>query len=33
MVIIRQIEEMEYKEQEAKAGDWSTGLEGRVGRR
>jgi hypothetical protein len=31
MTIIRQIEEMEYKEQAAKAGAWSTGLEGRVG--
>ena len=31
MAIIRQIEEMEYKEQAAKAGAWSTGLEGRVG--
>jgi hypothetical protein len=30
MAIIRQIEEMEYKEQAAKAGAWSTGLEGRV---
>jgi hypothetical protein len=31
MAIIRQIEEMEYKEQAAKGGAWSTGLEGRVG--
>jgi hypothetical protein len=31
MAIKRQIEEMEYKEQAAKAGAWSTGLEGRVG--
>ncbi len=31
MAIIRQIEAMEYKEQAAKAGAWSTGLEGRVG--
>ena len=31
MVIIRQIEEMEYEEQAAKAGVWSSGLEGRVG--
>jgi hypothetical protein len=31
MAIVRQIEEMEYKEQAAKAGAWSTGLEGRVG--
>jgi hypothetical protein len=31
MTIIRHIEEMEYKEQAAKAGVWSTGLEGRVG--
>jgi hypothetical protein len=31
MAIIRQIEEMEYKEQAAKAGAWSTGLGGRVG--
>ena len=31
VVIIRQIEEMEYKEQAAKAGSWSTGLEGRGG--
>ncbi len=30
MAIIRQIEEMEYKEHAAKAGAWSTGLEGRV---
>jgi hypothetical protein len=30
MVIICEIEEMEYKQQEAKAGAWSTGLEGRV---
>jgi hypothetical protein len=30
MPIIRQIEEMEYKEQAAKTGAWSTGLEGRV---
>ena len=28
---IRQIEEMKYEEQAAKAGAWSTGLEGRVG--
>ena len=31
LAIIRRIEEMEYKEQAAKAGAWSTGLEGRVG--
>jgi hypothetical protein len=31
MASVRQIEEMEYKEQAAKAGAWSTGLEGRVG--
>ena len=31
MVIICEIEEMEYKQQEAKAGAWSTGLEGLVG--
>jgi hypothetical protein len=31
MAIIRQIEEMEYKEQAAKAGACSTGLGGRVG--
>jgi hypothetical protein len=31
MASIRQIEEMEYKEQVAKAGAWSTGLEARVG--
>jgi hypothetical protein len=31
VAIIRQIEEMEYKEQAAKAGSWSTGLEGRGG--
>ena len=31
MTIIRQIEEMEYEEQAAKAGAWSTRLEGRVG--
>jgi hypothetical protein len=31
MAIIRQIETMEYKEQAAKSGAWSTGLEGRVG--
>jgi hypothetical protein len=31
MVIIRQIEETQYKEQSAKAGAWLTGLEGRVG--
>ncbi len=31
VVIIRQMEEMEYKEQAAKAGVWSTGLEGRLG--
>ncbi len=31
MAIIRQIKEMEYKEQAAQAGAWSTGLEGRVG--
>jgi hypothetical protein len=31
MAIIRQIEEMEYEVQAAKAGAWSTGLEGRVG--
>jgi hypothetical protein len=30
MSIIRQAEEMEYDEQAAKAGAWSTGLEGRV---
>jgi hypothetical protein len=30
MVIIRQIEEMEYNEQTVKVGAWSTGLEGRV---
>jgi hypothetical protein len=30
MPIIRQIEEMEYKEQAVKTGAWSTGLEGRV---
>jgi hypothetical protein len=31
MVIIRQIKEMEYKEQAAKGGAWSTRLEDRVG--
>jgi hypothetical protein len=31
MAIVRQIEEMEYKQQAAKAGAWSTGLEVRVG--
>ena len=31
MVIIRQIEEMEYEEQAAKGSAWSTGLEGKVG--
>jgi hypothetical protein len=31
IAIIRQIEEMEYKEQAGKGGAWSTGLEGRVG--
>jgi hypothetical protein len=31
MVIIRQIEEMEYKEQAVKDGAWSSGLEGRAG--
>jgi hypothetical protein len=31
MAIIRRIEEIEYKEQAAKAGAWSSGLEGRVG--
>ena len=31
MVIIQQIEEMEYKEQATKTGPWSTGLEVRVG--
>jgi hypothetical protein len=31
MAIIRQIEAMEYKQQAAKAGAWSTGLEGRAG--
>ena len=31
MAIIRQIEQMEYKEQAAKAGAWSTELEGRAG--
>jgi hypothetical protein len=30
LTIIRQIEEMEYKEQATKAGAWSTGLESRV---
>jgi hypothetical protein len=36
MTIIRQIEEMEYKEQASKAGAWSTGLgygSGKVGER
>ncbi len=30
MVIIRQIEEMEYEGQAAEAGAWSTGLESRM---
>jgi hypothetical protein len=31
MAVVRRIEEMEYEEQAAKAGPWSSGLKGRVG--